>query len=424
MFFLILISTIFILLVLYTVKNPGVAIVSVWCMYAIEQWAQGSNVFFIRHNSLINIVIGSIVLAGVVIKFFKHHQLFKDYPKVALPILLLFAYSYISIYWTVRIDLSNEIWGKYWPYLVTFLLLSPLLFTKQDEFNLVFKVFVIVGGVVVYALLFHVEWFHRRIIFAGSHFNNELLGNPLAVAQMAGYLFFVCMFMLRKNEEKISYWLVPIKFLVGVICLLLIVKSGSRGQLLALLATFIILFPLVYKISSFKGILLISIFSILIVSSILWGLDEFWSESSRWNQNEMEKSMGGRFENVFVLLEYWAKDPLSMLFGLGNSASYNPKVIGIYPHFVPFEILGEEGIIGFFIYGIILISIIRISISGINKTKENVVERQFFTILLAMVCYSFFLSLKQGSLLGNMEFFMAALILSKYDNILQGEGSV
>jgi len=365
-------------------------------------------------------MVGGLVLFGVMMKFVKHHQLFKDYPKVAFPILLLFAYSFISIYWTQRIDLSYEIWGKYWPYFITFLILSPLLPAKHDEFKLVFNIFIIIGGLVVYALLFHVEWFHRRIVFVGGRFNNELLGNPLAVAQMAGYLFLICMFMLRKQvDEKFNYLMAFIKLVVGVICLLLIVKSGSRGQLLGLIATFIILFPFVYKITSFKGIALISIFGLLIVGAIVWGLDEFWNESSRWSEEAMQHSIGGRFDNAFVLLSHWYKDPLTILVGLGNSASYNPNILGIYPHFIPFEILGEEGLIGFFVYIMILINIISIARRGFKATKSSIVDRQYLTMFLAMVCYSFFLSLKQSSLLGNMEFFMAVIILGKYELMLK-----
>jgi len=402
---------------------PAVALVAVWCMYALEQWAQGSNGFFIRHNSLINIVIGSLVLAGVVIKFFKYHQLFKEYPKIVFPILLLFAYSFISIYWADRFDLSIEIWAKYWPYVITFLLLTPLLLTKQDELNPVFNLFIIIGGVIVYGLLFHVEWFHRRIVFVGGRFNNELLGNPLAVAQMAGYLFFVCMFMLRKDvSNKFDYLLAPIKLMVGVICLLLIVKSGSRGQLLGLVATFMLFLPLVYKVTSIKGFVLISIFSFLVIGAIIWGLDEFWGGgSNRWDQKKMEASMGGRFDNAFLLLNHWYKDPLTILVGLGNSASFNPKIIGIYPHFVPFEILGEEGIIGFLIYSIILVNIAKVAVRVFKETKGTILDRQYFVILLSMAFYSFTLSLKQGSLLGNMEFFMAVIMLGKYELILKNK---
>lgn len=420
MVFLVLISIVFLLLSIYTIRSPSVAMVSVWCMYAIEQWTQGSSAFFIRHNSLINIVVCIVVLLAVIIKFVKYRHVFKDYPKIALPILLLFAYSFISVMWVQQIEISIGIWSKYWPYLIAFLLLAPLLLTTEAELKIVFNIFIIVGGIAVYALLFHVEWFHRRIVFVGGRYNSELLGNPLAVAQMAGYLFFVCMFMFRKSTgEKFNYLFGIIKLLVGAVCILLIIKSGSRGQLLGLVLTFLLFIPLVYKLSSFKGFVLVSIFSVLVVFAIVWGLDEFWGKSSRWNQAEMESSMGGRLDNAFVLLEHWYKNPLTVIAGLGNSASYNPKILGIYPHFVPFEILGEEGLIGFFIYIFILISITKIGFRLYKKTKGNVRDRQYFTILLAMVFYSFFLSLKQGSLLGNMEFFMAAMILGKYELILK-----
>jgi hypothetical protein len=391
-------------------------------MYALEQWAQGSNIFFVRHSSLINITVIVIVIIAVIINFFKYSKLYDNYPKIALLILLFFFYSFISIYWSPRIDLSYAEWGKYWPYFVTFLLASPFLITKDDDLKTIFNVFSIVGGIVVYSLLFHVEWGVRRIVFIGGKFNNELLGNPLAVAQMAGYLFFVYMFTLRKKTpNKVGFFNNLLKCIMAACCLFLIVKSGSRGQLLGLVVTFIVLYPLVYKVTSIKGLFLIAIISFIIGEAILWSLEDFGGEGNRWNQEAMENSMGGRLDNAFLLLNYWYKDPFTLLFGLGNSASFDPRILGIYPHFLPLEVLGEEGLIGFCIYFLILFGVIRSGYKIIKITNLGTSNREYSVVFIAMVCYSFFLSLKQGSLLGNMEFFMAAIILGKYELMINNK---
>ncbi|WAR45344.1 hypothetical protein [Methylomonas rapida] len=413
-------SLICLLLVAGTINRPSIAMIGIWCMYGLEQWAQSNQIIFIEKSWLINIFIGVNALIGFLLMGFKRGNPFKNYPMLAILILILFAYSFISVQWSPRIDLSYDLWRKFWPYLITLLIINPLLFSKHEDIKPVLSYFVIIGGILVYMLAFEVEWFHRRIVLTGgrggfSHYLNEQLGNPLTVAQLGGYVFFSAL-LIKEHSIKI---LKILKWPIAALCLVLIIRSGSRGQLIGVFFSLMLTWPLVNKVSNIKGFFTILFLLASITWVVTWSLDEFWKGSSRWKDSEMEQSMGGRFDNAFVLLDHWGRSGIKMFIGLGNSASFDPRILGIYPHFLPFEILGEEGIIGFSLYILILIFLLKTIIRTYKKIKLDIKMNQYAAVLLSMVFYSFLLSLKQGSLLGNMEFFMAAIILAKYEKIVE-----
>lgn len=418
MLFWIVFLLICLLLSIGTLKKPGLGIAGIWCMYGLEQWAQGNQLVFLANSALVNMLVGINASMAFLIILFKGGKPFSNYPLLAVVILFLFAYSFISVQWSPRIDLSYGIWNKFWPYFLILLIISPLLVNNAYDFEYIFSYFVLIGGVLVYMLIFQVDWVDRRIVLTGGmsgfkRYSNDQLGNPLTIAQLGGYVFFATIY-IKNNSLKI---LKLLKWPIAAACLILIVKSGSRGQLIGVFISLMLTWPLVNKISNIKGFISILSLIISIYSVVFWSLDTFWKDSARWKDSEMEHSMGGRFDNAFILLDHWANGGISMLFGLGNSASFDPRIIGIYPHFLPFEILGEEGIIGFGIYILILILIIKLSINVYKRVKGDKVIGRHYAVLLSMVIYSFLISLKQGSLLGNMEFFMAAIILAKFDKL-------
>jgi hypothetical protein len=418
MLFWVVFSLICLFICIGTFKKPAIGIAAVWCMYGLEQWAQGNQLIFLTNSALINILIGTNAVIAFTLIVFRGGGAFKYYPSLALLILFLFGYSYISVQWSPRIDLSYGIWHKFWPYLIILLMISPLLFNKIEDFKYVFSSFALVGGILVIMLIFQVDWVDRRIVLTGGiggfkRYTNDQLGNPLTIAQLGGYVFFATILIKNHSIKLLKY----LKWPIAATCLILIVKSGSRGQLIGVFISMMLTWPIVNKISSIKGFFSILFLVGSIYSVVLWSLDAFWKDSSRWDDSAMEHSMGGRFDNAFVLLDHWGRSGIHMLIGLGNSASFDPRIIGIYPHFLPFEILGEEGVIGFAIYLLILMSIVRIGFNLYKRVKSVNIVNQYFAVLLSMVIYSFLISLKQGSLLGNMEFFMAAIMLAKFDKL-------
>jgi len=384
-------------------------------MFGLEQWAQASEAFFLLHQSFTNLTIGCVIVFGLIINLIKSRPIFANYPPVGWLILLLFLYAFISASWAPRPDLSYEVWAKAWPYIITFVVLAPLLITRLPDLEPVFLLIIVMGGVLALLLTFGVEWHFRRIVLS-ARFGGEVYGNPLAVAQMAGNVVFAALLLKGRKTKK---YFDPIKWVLAAICLVLIIKSGSRGQLIALFLSLIVTWPLAHSIQNFKGFLfalgLLAI--VFFVSS--WALTEFWGKTDRWSDQSMNEAVGGRLDQAFVLLTHWLKNVFTIFFGLGNSASYDPRIIGLYPHFVPLEILGEEGLIGFSLYLYIIFSGIKSAVESYSLTKNSDQARQLLAVLCSMSIYAFLLSLKQGSLLSNLEFFMFIILLVKYEILLK-----
>ena len=133
----------------------------------------------------------------------------------------------------------------------------------------------------------------------------------------------------------------------------------------------------------------------------------------------MEGAMSDRLRQGLFLLELWFDSPQTIIFGLGNSASFDPRILGMYPHFVPLEILAEEGLAGFGLYLLILYHAMSSARRSFNALANAPKERSLLGALLALFLFTFLLSLKQGSMLLNLELFMFAIILGKYERILR-----
>jgi hypothetical protein len=296
----------------------------------------------------------------------------------------------------------------------------PLLIYRADEFRSAFVLLFVMGTLISILLLFTVEWEHRSIVLS-SH-GMPIYGNPLAPAQIAGNVAFATLFL--KFKHKIKIWTL-LKWIVIALNLALIVKSGSRGQLIAAILLMCLALPFSQQINSIKGWIVIAIAISSIASITYWTLELFWGEDQkisgpmgdRWSEEAMSEAMGGRFDNVLLLMRLWFSTPMTLLFGLGNSTSYDPSVIGIYPHFVPAEILCEEGLIGFCFFVYILFLTMRSIARTYKEVRHNEENRSVLIVLCLMFIYAFILSMKQGSMIGNLDLFMFAIMLGKFERI-------
>jgi len=216
-------------------------------------------------------------------------------------------------------------------------------------------------------------------------------------------------------------WL-PAKWVLVALCLALVVKSGSRGQLLGVVVLSAVCWPISRGMGSsrqFIGWILLLLFFGGITT---WAMQEFWAEQetyyaggNRWSEQAMQGAMSGRLDQALLLVGLWYSTPETVLFGLGNSASFDPRILGIYPHFVPLEILAEEGLIGFTLFLLTLFVTARNALRCYRHVQGIPSERPLFAVLIATFLYALLLALKQGNLLGNLELFLFGIVLGKYD---------
>jgi hypothetical protein len=410
------------LLGLATLRWPGAAFGGVICLFGIEEWAQGSDPFFLRHHVLTNLAIGGLVMLGLAVQIFRRRLFSGSGRKLTAWVCLLFAYALVSALWAPRVDLSLNEWAVNWPYLVLEIILAPMLLCRLEDFRDGIATIAILGTALTVLLLYTVKWEYRYIVFA-VHGGEVIHGNPLVPAQLAGCTALSALFLKPRRLG----WLGMAKWAAVAFCLLLMVRTGSRGQVIGGFLALALAWPAAFRMKSAGSFLALLLGLAFIVGGGFLAYDAYWNTFAnrgvgrRWEGGEIGKDISGRLDSAFVLLSHWADDPAAIFVGLGNSASYDPRILGIYPHFVPLEILGEEGLIGFFLFLWIMVLAFRCIRQGFALVKADDRLRGVFGTVYGMFVYSFILSLKQGSMLGTVLLFTFAILLSRFQAVAARE---
>jgi len=402
-----------------TLKKPAAAVGGVLCLFALEQWGTSTQLFFFENTQFTNFIIGFILLLGLLVKFLSSTSTeIQTHRSINTLVVLLYMYSMTSITWAPNYNLSYEQWVSVWPYIVLSVLLTPLLISSTDDIMAASRSLVLLGSCLIFLLLFFSDWGTRGIAIIGHKniYGDPLTANPLAIANLAG---FVAITMAFGNVwQRVKFWPL-IKIVILLVCVALMIKSGSRGQTIFLFCSLIIFWPFAYKVNSIKGFSLTVFVTALMIVLTNWAIDDFWSGQVRWSQEQLSADFGSRFTQSLELLHHWWNGGLgNLIFGLGNSASFDPKIIGGYPHIVPLEVLGEEGLLGFGLYLAMLVLSARCIIRILRETKDQPDSRGFFVAICAMYVFSFILTLKEGSLLGSTEFFMFTILIGNCEMIL------
>lgn len=399
-------------------RHPSIAIAMILCMYGLEQWAQSAHPFFSTYHQLTNLAVGSIVVLGLTVQFMRKKPIFSGYSLSGWLTIFLFIYALISILWSPISGLALNIWSGQWPYLLTLVMLSPLLISSPESLRIGLMGLLPVGTLLILLLLFYSHWTFRGVELAEQG-GRTVMGNPLAVSEMAAYLM-LCVVLLHFNGMS-RIWQYGRWFIAGC-CLVLAVKSGSRGQFFTMLVIGVLFLPFSRTIRNPLQLIVLLIGMLLLGGMGILALDYFSpAGGARWLSSRMESDIAGRFDNALRLLHHWSQSPLTMLFGLGNTASYDPGIIGFYPHIVPLEILGEEGILGFSIY----IGIIILSFRSLIRTRKLIVKNKSqlgaLAALGAMFVFQLVISLKQGSMLYSAYLFTFSVMIGKYEEVIRKE---
>jgi hypothetical protein len=304
------------------------------------------------------------------------------------------------------------------PYQVTFILLVPLLIQETEDFSIALRWLLYIGGPLVVVLLVFGHWGIRGIYVGDAKWENET--NPLALAGMAGTMAAVALFLRASKSSILSLILRLALLSVG---LLLIVRSGSRGQLIAAVVASLLMTPVAFKFTSLRGLAAATTGVCVIGASIVFGLAQLIAGmgfgEERWNGANSLADAAIRWDNIGALLSAWNKGPATIIFGLGNSASFDPSIIGFYPHNVPAEVLGEEGLLGFLLYAWILIECGRSLMNASIITRGNQESRGLVAAVGAAFLFSFILTLKQGNMMGSVDFFLFAILIARLERSLQ-----
>jgi hypothetical protein len=393
--------------------RPSVSVAAVLCIYGLKQWGQATSAWLAAHSPFTNYAIGGVVLTALAIGMCRGKCVLCNVRQSTWAVIGLYSYAIFSLLWTPRPDLALDMWAANYPYIVTAVLLAPLAIRSSDDLYQSYFALLIMGGVLVLALLMFAKWGDRGVLISGA---SELETNPLAIANLGGAVASAAMF-LRTRWLPVVTWV--IRLVLVAAALALVVKSGSRGQLVATLATLVLMLPVAFQITHVRGLV-----PIFVAVAVIAGAAEYSAKNyirrddDRWSQTDAAGAASERWKMSQALLERWAQSPGAVVFGLGNSAAFDPNVVGSYPHDVPLETLGEEGLVGFAVYLGINWLAFRGLLLGMKLTKDDTGSRRLLAVAGANFIFTLITTLKEGNMAASAEFFMSAIILARMPELL------
>ena len=408
---LILVAVLTALLIAAVVK-PANALVSVISLDVLDQWAAMAHPFFAGHSYIINVFIGAMVLMAASAEYLRGRR---DPLAVSWTwklVLLLYAYALVSTVWSPLDPAGGagaDAFKTAAPYLLTYLVLTPLLARRVDDLRAPFLLLLFIGPIILAAILAFGQFGSRGLVVEGS----EDPTNPLPLAQYGALitiLFVITSWRKRSPWVKIA---LPFVALMGI---WIIFRSQSRGPLIALAITLVIVWLHVYpgRITKRMGA---ALGGALFLGLVVYVALDAVPSAERWSSDQMSDDLGGRWAMAAGLLDAWFSDPATILFGLGNSAAY--VIVGFYPHIVPLEILGEEGLIGFTLWLSILLLAYRSFRRLLRRFRDDGDVRIYIGVLFAFLVYLVLISLKQNQLLSSGPMFMYAVLMSNFYAVIE-----
>lgn len=397
------------------------ALGAVLITYGLEQWAQSKHEFFFSYRALTNYLTGATLVLALGVKLLRGDSILQGYPAVGKLTLSLFGVALLSLFWTVYPEASFEQWARHWPYVVAFVILSPLLLTHTKDLRIGFMTTLLFGTIILLLLMIDTQWVGRQIVLSRGVMVGTVIsryGNPLAVASLAGY---VALIALLLNFSGVSrFWQIA-RWGIVALGLAVSIRSGSRGQLFALLVAAIAFLPMSRRITNIKGFIATACGVGIMLFVASWTFEAF-SEGERWRRDSMVGAyQSGRVQQSLILLEYWLSRPAYWLLGLGNSASFDPGIIGLYPHVVLVEVLAEEGVVGFVLLWLVVILSFRSLFHLYRYLQADPHQRGLLAALGALFLFEVILSFKQGSLLGNTHAFTFAIMIGRFERVVARE---
>ena len=387
-----------------TVRHFSYALVALICMFAYEQWG-GINLAYVAQNgSVVNLALILLALIG----WFRlppgsslEHFM---YPvRVAITLLLL--YAFISTLWAPTDARATGRFMDGVHYLIVVVAIAPLLVMKPENVTRVLDVVTTVGGLLV-ILFAYVPSFEGRGIVYEYDFE-ETLSLPLTLGTFAGSVMIISMVRLRGGLLPTLWALV-----VSGSAIFLIVKTGSRGQLIFSLAALMFCLPARWKRLSLNKVMIYVLLGLMAAGAFLVVLNTENTLSARIRN--ADQSTQTRVEMISILMEAWsAGGPEVLIFGLGSSASWSQELVQFYPHVVPLEVLGELGFVGFALFSWIVLSLFMKAYSGQVKSQLPQQTLNDYSALFGCFVFALLISCKQGTLIYSTDLFMYAALAEK-----------
>jgi len=404
-------------LLLGTLYRPVIGLAILACIQVLDFWGQLSSPWLAENGKFTNLFMVGLIGMGLL----RAQQIASEKPYgipwVQVLVICLWIEAGISLYWSPAFTQGVGEWAKYLPYMVLHACLVPLLIRRPIDLQHGLSAVLVLGAILAILVDVFVRWDQRFVV---SFYNpNEKFWNALAFAQMAGYVTIAAILL---NHPKKWFWGL-IKLSAIASCIILVVKSETRGQFILMAALPIVFLPMSRPLGSLKtyvsGVLLVA----CLASASIFAYESFTYQDERWSSGKFQSDGELRLMMADKLLHHWMNaadgDPAVFLLGLGNSASFSKRINGFYPHMVVPEILGEEGLMGLGLFCLAVWMSIRATKSAYRLAKEDSVQRGILATLAASFTFAFILSFKQGSMASSSaELFSFAILIERQARLL------
>ena len=412
-----------ILLLGLAIAKPMIALSLVITQFVLEQILQSYYSFFVTQNSAFNILVAVIAVISLAQLLTKAGNQIKFWNSATFATVFYFCFAAASSFWSQSTETDNLTLATL-VYIFIYILIGPILINSITDLRNLFFYLLVIGTILAFLVLLNPnsEFIRGRYILKFAAVGSASDSNPLAMADLGGLL--VVISGLLQPPSRNILWIIIRILAVGTGSILLL-DSGSRGQVLLSYFVVLIFFPISnvivnYKQFIFRVIGLISLIGIVVFSSIYFASS---GTEKRWQLDELQMASGGRLDSIILLLSEWIKTPSRWVGGLGNNAfsqldtaSHQP-----YVHNIIAESLGEFGIIGF----LVLISLLFFTIvSGFKlfiKFKDFLLYRSVIGTLLGVTFFMFLVSNKQGNVWVSIQLFMFLIIIVRTYKITETE---
>jgi len=383
-------------LLIGTLRRPAVAFAAVLCLYGLKQWGQDTSPFLVEHRTIAN--WSAAVLVAIALLRPRERNNPHLTPTSSLPWVLgvaLYGYAFITLAWSPDWKVALAQWVSQAPYVLVVALFAPLLLSNTPDVKRICDWTVMIGTTLCALALLFGHWGARGLLVNGDLTATET--DPLAIAGLGGTICVaaVLAFPGAPWRKKLLYALaVPVGLAV-------ILRSGSRGQLVATGLALLVGWPLVSARRSLWTWVALAVIALVLDLVGAWLFQQLGVDSYRWTGAQSQEDITGRLAMASALLQHAIAHPASLVFGLGNSSSF--YYMGIYPHIAALEVLGEEGLIGATIYLCMVASTLQsiLRIKAIHREPADSGARYALGVLTALFVFEFVLTLKQGTLLSS-----------------------
>jgi hypothetical protein len=402
-----------ILLLGLAIAKPMIALSLVITQFVLEQILQSYYSFFVTQNSAFNILVAIIAILSLTRLLTKAGTQIKIWNLATILTLFYFCFAATSTIWSPNTQAENLTTATL-TYIIIYILIGPVLINNIIDLRNLFIYLLVIGTILAFLVLLNPnsEFLRGRFILKFAAVGSASDSNPLAMADLGGLL--VVISGLLPPPTKNILWIIIRILAIGTGSVLLL-DSGSRGQVLLSYFVVLVFYPISNLISNYKQFMVRAIGLIGLIGVVMLSTIYFASSGTekRWQLDELQTASGGRLDNIILLLSEWIKTPSRWVWGLGNNsfnlldtASNQP-----YVHNIIAESLGEFGIIGF----LVLISLLLITIiSGFKlyiKFKDFELYRGIIGTLLGVTFFIFLVSNKQGNVWVSIQLFMFFIII-------------